>query len=46
MSTTSSVNAMQREEDKRPERRAWPSIIVFRLALIHFREHVEQSTVQ
>src|SRR6266851_10093606 len=45
MSTTSSVNAMQREEDKRPERRAWHSIIVFRLALINVREHVEETTV-
>ena len=32
MSTTSNVNAIQREEDKRPERRAWSSIIVFHLA--------------
>jgi hypothetical protein len=31
MSTTSNVNATQREDDKRLERRAWSSIIAFHL---------------
>jgi hypothetical protein len=31
MSTTSNINAIQREEDKTPERRAWSCIIVFRI---------------